>query len=235
MTEPRFAVAYIRVSTEHQELGEEAQRAQIEAWCARQRPRVTVRAFYLERVSGGAPLEQRPQLLEALDALRELPGGSFLVARRDRLARDVVNAALIERVIQRAGARLVSCAGEGTEQDDPSSQLLRSIVDAFAQYERLVIRARTKAALDRKRARGERLGRLPFGFRADGSKMTPDEYEAQLIGRVIELRREGRSIRDIVVVLGDEQWKNREGNDPTKSLVQRILQRVTESTPQNLL
>lgn len=235
MTEPRFAVAYLRVSTEHQELGEEAQRAQIEAWCARQRPRVILRGVYLERISGGAPLEQRAQLLEAFDALRGLPGCLFLVARRDRLARDVVNAALAERVIQRNGGRLVSCAGEGTDQDDPSSQLLRSIIDAFAQYERQIIRSRTKAALDRKRARGERLGRLPFGFRADGSKMSPDEYEGQLIGRVLELRREGRSVRDIVAVLGDENWTNREGNAPTKSLVQRILERVSESTPQNLL
>ncbi len=41
---------------------------------------------------------------------------------------------------------------------------MRRIVDAFAEYERLVIKARTKAALSAKRRRGERSGQVPFGM-----------------------------------------------------------------------
>lgn len=40
---------------------------------------------------------------------------------------------------------------------------MRRIVDAFVEYERLVIRARTRAALTVKRSRGERIGGIPYG------------------------------------------------------------------------
>ena len=42
---------------------------------------------------------------------------------------------------------------------------MRGIVDVFAAYEREVIRARTRAALGVKRARGERTGEIPYGYR----------------------------------------------------------------------
>jgi DNA invertase Pin-like site-specific DNA recombinase len=48
------------------------------------------------------------------------------------------------------------------------------IMDAAAAYERALIRARTKAALAAKRARGERSGEVPYGFRAvEGAAWRP--------------------------------------------------------------
>src|SRR5437764_1306819 len=94
------------------------------------------------------------------------PGSDLLlVAKRDRLGRDVIEVAMIERLITKRGARIVSAAGEGTENDDPSGILMRRLIDSFAEYERLIIRARTRAALAAKRRRGERISRFaPFGY-----------------------------------------------------------------------
>jgi DNA invertase Pin-like site-specific DNA recombinase len=78
---------------------------------------------------------------------QRLGGARFSSWRKDRLGRDVVAVALVERLISRKGARLVSAAGEGTDSDDPTAILMRRIVDAFSEYERLLIGARTKAAL----------------------------------------------------------------------------------------
>jgi DNA invertase Pin-like site-specific DNA recombinase len=86
------------------------------------------------------------------------PGDSLLVAKRDRLGRDPIVVAMIESAVVRKGARIVSAAGEGTEGDEPSHVLMRHLIDAFAEYERLIIVARTKAALQAKKARGERVG-----------------------------------------------------------------------------
>ena len=47
---------------------------------------------------------------------------------------------------------LQSAAGEGTDTDGPTDILMRRIVDAFGEYERLIIKARTKAALRSRRA-----------------------------------------------------------------------------------
>ena len=141
------------------------------------------------RMSGGLPLEKRTILLDALTALAK--GDVLLVAKRDRLSRgDMMTTAMIEAAVKRAGARIVSAAGEGTESDDPASVLMRRIVDAFGEYERLLIKARTRAALKAKKARGERYGQVPYGRRlaGDGIRLEPDPAEASTVALIVELR-----------------------------------------------
>ncbi len=74
-------------------------------------------------------------------------GDILLVAKRDRLGRDVLNVALVERLVERRGGRVYSAAGEGTDDDGPTGQLMRTMVDAFAAYERAIIRVRTESAM----------------------------------------------------------------------------------------
>ena len=148
-------------------------------------------------VSGGAAIADRAELLVALAALREHGAGVFVVAKRDRLARDVMAAAMIERMAADAGARVVSAAGEGTDSDDPSSVLMRRMVDALAEYERALIAARTRAALAVKRSRGEATSHAPYGFRAEGGVLVADEAEQGVIARVREARSRGLTVRAI--------------------------------------
>src|SRR5260370_30004876 len=58
------AVAYVRVSTEEQNLGPEAQRAAIGAWAERHGVRIA--ATFEDRLSGGTAPEDRPGLVAAL-------------------------------------------------------------------------------------------------------------------------------------------------------------------------
>lgn len=197
---PGRAVGYLRVSKEEQALSPVAQRDAIARWC-RANGAELVAVFEDIDISGGTALDRRPGLLAALAELEAKRAGMLVVAKRDRLARDVMNAAMVERLAERVGARVRSAAGEGTEGDlsDPSGMLMRGIVDLFAQYERAVIRARTKAALAVKAARGERTGQVRFGCRAtpDGQHIVEDEGEKKTISRVLELRNNGASIRAI--------------------------------------
>jgi DNA invertase Pin-like site-specific DNA recombinase len=205
-----LAVAYIRVSTEDQHLGPEAQRAALEAWAARACVRLV--AVCEDRgVSGAAQLEDRPGLQQALDALTAHGAGRLVVARRDRLGRDVVGVAALERLAERTGARVVSAAGEG-EGDDPASQLMRRMVDAFAEYERELIRQRTKAALRAKRARGERAGNTPRGFSADAAgRLVPHQGEQEALTIIRALRGEGLTLREIAARLEARGIRNRAG------------------------
>jgi DNA invertase Pin-like site-specific DNA recombinase len=200
-TSPALAVAYLRVSTDEQALGPEAQRAAIVRWAAS--AGVEVVAWHEDLgVSGGAPLDRRPGLLAALAGLGEHGAGLLVVAKRDRLTRgDVLAGAMIEQLAGRVGARIVSAAGEGTdgEHADPAAQLMRRMVDAFAEYERALIGQRTRAALNVKRGRGERIGELPLGrmVGADGVTLIENPAEARAVELVHELRAEGLSIRAI--------------------------------------
>ena len=207
------AVAYLRASTLEQSLSPEAQRSQIEAWA--RTSGVTVGAWHVDAgVSGGSDLADRPALVAALGELRALRAGILVVARRDRLARDVAVAATIERAAGAAGAKVLSADGTANG-DTPADAFMRAMLDAAAAYERGLIRARTKAALQAKRARGERAGTVPYGFTADAAgKLVPNAAEQGVIAAVRELRAAGLSLRAIVAELARRGIVSRSGRHP---------------------
>lgn len=193
------AIVYLRVSTEEQGdsgLGLEAQEASCRAAAARLG--VPVASVHSDAISGKTTIEKRPGLMEAIDAMER--GDVLLVAKRDRLARgDVLLTAMIERMVERKAGRVVSAAGEGTDDDGPAGVLMRRMIDAFAEYERALIAERTRAALRAKRARGERVGSVPYGFRLGGDGATLEECpdEQEILRRVLSLRGDGKSYGEI--------------------------------------
>lgn len=217
---PSVAVGYVRASTERQELGPDAQRAELARWA--QRGSITLASVHEDALSGGTEIEDRPGLLAALEAIRAHRAGVLVISRRDRLARDVVIAATIERAVQRAGARVVSADGVGAG-DSPAETFQRSILDAVAQFERALIRERTRAALRAKRARGERAGNVPWGFRAamDG-RLEAREDEQRVTERVHALRAEGLPLRAITRTLASDGVSGRTGRALSLTQVARI-------------
>ena len=153
--------------------------------------------FTDEGVSGATGLDRRPGLLDALASMRR--GDVLLVAKRDRLGRDPIAVAMIEAAVHRKGGRVVSVAGEGTEGNSPTDILMRRLTDAFSEYERLVIGARTRAALQAKKRRGERVGQIPMGYALaeDGKQLLPDEGEQAVISLVLSLRSRGLTMQAI--------------------------------------
>jgi DNA invertase Pin-like site-specific DNA recombinase len=220
-----IAIAYVRVSTAQQELGPEAQRAAIEAWAATQGIAITQWCLDIG-ISGGAPLDERPALQDALRAIAEHHAGVLVVAKRDRLARDVINAAMIERLAQRSGAVVRSAAGEGdaTDPNDPTSQLMRHIIDSFAEYDRAIIRCRTKSALEVKKRRGERIGTIPFGYRVGADdKLEKNELEQATIAKAREMRDLGASFDEITQTLARSGVLGRTGRPLQRTSIVRML------------
>jgi len=216
------AVAYLRASTDDQKLSPEAQRAAIEAWALAQG--VTVASWHVDAgVSGAADLGDRPALAHALASLRAHGAGLFVVAKRDRLARDCYVAATIDRAVEAQGARIVSADGTGNGST-PADAFMRSVLDAAAQYERGLIRSRTKAALAAKRARGERTGTVRYGYTADASgRLVECPVEQAVMAQVRALRAAGLSQRGIIAELARAGFVGRTGKPLALLQVQNIL------------
>jgi DNA invertase Pin-like site-specific DNA recombinase len=233
MKPPTFssrAVAYLRVSTEQQAdsgLGLEAQQASVTAAASRLKLPL-VQAFVDAGTSGSLVIEDRPVLLDAVAALKR--GDVLLVAKRDRLGRDVIAVAMIERLVAKRGARIISAAGEGTESDDPSGILMRRLIDSFGEYERLIISARTRAALAAKRRRGERVcGVVPFGYvlAADRKTLNADADEQSTIELIRSLRASGLSMPAIADELNRRGLRTRAGSPWRFEYVRGVLKRTT--------
>jgi DNA invertase Pin-like site-specific DNA recombinase len=209
-TESPRAIGYIRVSTDDQGLSVDAQRTRLATWCA-ERHMELVATYEDVGVSGGAALDKRPGLMAALDALE--PGMALVAIKRDRIARDTMNAAMIERLAERASARVMTCDGAG-EGDSPEAKLMRTMIDAFAEYERQIIKARTKSALAVKRDRDERISRhVPYGMQlaADGVHLEANATEQAAIALARTLHAEGLSSRKIAAQLADRGMSSRTG------------------------
>lgn len=139
-------IGYSRVST-----GDQTQALQDdalnEAGCER---------IFTDTASGATA--ERPQLSAALDYLR--PGDVLCVWRLDRLGRSLKH--LIEVVSQledrQVGFRSLH---EHIDTTTPSGKLTFHLFGALAEFERELIRERTKAGLTAARARGRNGGRKP--------------------------------------------------------------------------
>jgi len=221
----RIAVAYRRVSTtaERQDLGAEAQRSAIESWAAREK--VEIAAWYLDEVSGGAPLDEREGLLDALAAVATHRAQFLVCSTLDRFSRDPASAALAEAELQRAGAALAFADGSG-DGHDPTAELVRAIRVAVGRFERKMIGRRIAAALAVKRERGEMTGAPPYGFRAVDGPMRHGKdnvarpvkvlercpEEQAVLARARELYAvEGVSLRAVIAQLASEGRLNRKG------------------------
>ena len=208
--DPSKVIGYVRVSTGEQALGPEAQRRAMVAWCEAHRCTL-VEVFSDQGVGGAAAADQRPGLSAALAGVKQHGAGILLVATRDRLARDTLVAALVEQRVQKLGASIRAVDGSGNA-DTPEGLLVRRIIDAFAEYERLTIQARTKAAMAVKRSRRERISRQPpYGWRFSRSRkhLVPEPREQPIVRLAQQLRRRGLSLRRIAQRLAKRGYRPR--------------------------
>jgi DNA invertase Pin-like site-specific DNA recombinase len=139
-------IGYARVSTAEQELA-----LQLDALRAAGCDRI-----FEDRASGAKA--DRPGLAQALAFLRE--GDVLVIWKLDRLARSLPH--LIETVnrLEIAGAGLQSLT-EAVDTTTPGGRLVFHLFGALAQFERDLIRERTRAGLSAAASRGRRGGRKP--------------------------------------------------------------------------
>jgi DNA invertase Pin-like site-specific DNA recombinase len=143
-------IGYARVST-----GEQNPDLQLDALTAAGCARV-----FSDTASGA--LDKRPQLDALLDYVR--PGDVLVVWRLDRLGRSVRHLTETVNTLAERGVGFRSLT-EGIDTTTPAGKLIFHVFAALAEFEREIIRERTRAGLDAARARGRKGGRRP--------KMTP--------------------------------------------------------------
>lgn len=200
------AIGYIRVSTDDQALGLEAQEAQVRSWASQHKHEITA-VFSDEGISGATPIEKRPGLTAALAAMKR---GSILVAaKRDRFARDPGVMIMLEQWVKRSRCKLATCDGVGADEG-PTGELMAGVMDMFARFERRLIGARTSGALRAKMAKGEAAGGVaPYGYRIEDGRLEVDPGEQEALEFMRELRGVGMSLRGIVAELNASRYRPR--------------------------
>jgi DNA invertase Pin-like site-specific DNA recombinase len=146
-TEAAMLLGYARVSkVEGQDTA-----AQVTALTAAGCQRV-----FQEAASGGR--WDRPELHRLLDQLR--PGDVVVVWKLDRLSRSLKDLLQILERVDQAGAAFRSLT-EAVDTGGPAGRMMMQMLGAFAEFERAMIRERTRIGLQSARLQGRHGGRRP--------------------------------------------------------------------------
>lgn len=147
-------IGYARVSTDDQE-AQLQHDALTEAGCAR---------IFTDKASGKNT--DRPELTAALDYAR--PGDTLCVWKLDRFARSLIDlVTLVDSLAARGiGFKVLTGALASIDPNTPDGRLMLQVVGAMAEFERSLIKDRTRAGLDAARAQG-RVGGRPAVMNAD--------------------------------------------------------------------
>jgi hypothetical protein len=193
-----IAVAYIagtRVSDSR------TNRSKLEALAAREQ--LLIAGFFVEKPQDAAkPLEQRPQLLGALDGLYAHRATVLLVPSWDRLGEKSDRAVALYLVGQR-GATIRSAAGRAEEGS------LKPLLEVIAAHERA---SRALRSAPRASSVARRRGMRAWGFRAaPNGGVEVDETERRVVELVRRLHGQGSKLREIVQALAKARLTNRRG------------------------
>ena len=193
------AICYARFSPRRNEDECESIEMQFDAirkYCSENNIEV-VAEFSDRALSGGD--EDRPGLWAAIAALKK--GYVLVVYKLDRLARSVYLSNIIERSVHKRKATFLSIAGEGTWGDSDEDFLIRNILQAFAEFERRVISARTRTAMLRHQANGRLMGKIPpYGWMIspdNPKRIVKNPKERIIMNQVQRLHGTGLSLRKI--------------------------------------
>lgn len=221
-------VVYYRVSTKQQGqsgLGLDAQRTAVAAFL-KSREATEVPPAYTEVESGKNA--DRPELRKAIQRAKDT-GSTLLIAKLDRLSRNVSFIFSLKAELEAAGVSFVAC-------DLPEANTLTlGIMATMAQHEREIISQRTKAGLQEAKRRGKVLGNpanLSDDARAKAwatisNKARTDKGARHAFHFIKPRRDQGVSYQQIADELNAEGYRTRTGKEFHPAQVQRIWKRFS--------
>ena len=210
--------AYIRVSRVGGRSGESfistaAQRERIAKFADAKGFRI---AEWHEELDQPGSRADRPKLQEALSRIDTGATGGIIVAKLDRFARSVADAAIAIRRIHEAGGQLVSVE-DGFDSTTPMGRFATNMILALAELELGRIRESWATAQEHAVRRGVHVAsRAPTGYvRGSDRRLELDSLAAPAIAAAFEARAGEASLKEVAAGLmkrgvvgpyGNEHW-----------------------------
>lgn len=220
---PSAAIGYLRVSTEsqaHEGVSLDAQHAKIASWCDLNG--YILVAVHVDAGLSGKSAMNRPGLQAALEACDK--GTALVVYSLSRLARSTKDTLAISERLDQVGADLVSLS-EKIDTTTAAGKMVFRMLAVLAEFERDQVAERTRFALQHKKAQGERVGAVPYGFflAGDGITLVADAAEQTVMEQARVLHAAGLSLRRIATELTHRGYHSRKGVPFLAGQIQRMI------------
>lgn len=185
MTRRRIAL-YLRVSTDEQDT--ERQERDLRAWCERAGWEVV--ACEREHASGANDARKARARLLQMAKRRECD--AIAVCELSRWSRSTIDLLSTLQTLASHGCSLCALNGQDFDFSTAAGKLMLTVLGAVAEFERELIRERTRSGMATARAKGKHIGRRA------GSNVVQDRFRS----RILELRANRLSIREIARACG---------------------------------
>jgi len=220
-------LAYLRVSTKEQaqadKFGLSTQRTVVNRWAERHEN--SILEYYEDKGYSGSN-QMRPDLQQLLQDVKSTEAEAVVVPYFDRWSRNTFLHLYLEKELKVHDIKLLSATEEGMNDDDPTSELQRTMMSAFAQYERQRITARMAGGRRQKaESGGHATGRVPFGYEKDedSGELVINHKEAQIVALIFQYRGDDLSLRKIARLLNDKGYRTKKDNKWSGKSVSYIL------------
>lgn len=226
MADRKRVIIYARVSTAEQ--GDSG--ISLDAQVGRCRQYAKLYDLHVEQtcreVGSGKDLN-RYSLRSSLDCIRAGEADGLLIAKLDRLSRSVGDwDGLIRDYFGPDGCATLYSVSDQIDTSSASGRLVLHVLMAVSQWEREAIGERTREALAEKKRRGERVGRIPFGYRlAEGSVLVEDAEQQAWIREMRGWRDGGASFGQVAEWMNERAVRTNSGGIWHGSSVRAVLGR----------
>ncbi len=186
-------------------------------------------------VSGGKPLASREGGQRLLNAIRKRRAEAVVLLKLDRGFRNATDCLSTVEQWDKAGIALhvIDLGGNAIDTTSAAGRFMLVILAGAAEMERNLTRERTKSAMAVKRANGQRVGAVPYGFDVadDGVTLVPNESEQAVIQDIRAMRSSGMTLEAIAGVLSKRGVPTKTGKSSrwTHQAVARIRSRERQS------
>jgi DNA invertase Pin-like site-specific DNA recombinase len=195
---------YVRVSTDEQSrdgLSLTHQETKIRGYCEL----FGLELVRMERDEGiSAKSLERRGLRIVLEDLRKGRVGGLVIYKLDRLTRSLGDwSNLIDELFSKTAGRLLHSVEEKIDTSSAGGLLVLDVLMSVAQWERRIIAERTADALQGKISRGERCGRIRFGYTLgdDAKTLVPHPAEQHALDFMRQWRAQGKTYREMIETL----------------------------------
>ncbi len=228
------SIGYVRCSTQEQVdsgLGLDVQAERIRAYCS-MRGLDLLDIIIDAGVSGGKPLAKREGGQRLLAAMKAKQAEAVVMLKLDRMFRNAGDCLTVTDKWERSGISLhvVDLGGNAIDTTSAAGRFMLVVLAGAAEMERNLTRERTRSAMAVKRATGQRVGAVPYGFDVggDGFTLIGNSAEQAVIRNIRVMRKGGASFRRIAEELTRQGVPTKTGksNRWTHQAVARILKRT---------
>ncbi len=219
------AIGYARVSTGDQAesgLSLQHQESKIKAYC--EAMDITLSGVLVDAGYSAKSLN-RPAMQEALELIKSKSVDAIVILKLDRITRSVKDLGELVELIEKKGVALVSVQ-DSINTTTAAGRLCLNMLASISQWEREAISERTAAALQVKKASGQRVGTIPFGYNLadDGISLIENSDEQTTLNLIRRLRDRGMSFNRIAADLTRRGIATKKGGKWAAQTVSNLCQ-----------